>query len=64
MAQCVKDLALLQLWHRFQLPALTQSLAHELPYVTAVAEEKMNKQTKTTELQRQIYNHGGRLLTC
>ena len=47
--QCVKDPALLWLWHRLAAVALIVPLAWELPYAAGVTlkKSKTNKQTKT-----------------
>ena len=42
--QWVKDLALLQLWHRVAAPAQVRSLAQEVPYALGVAEKEEKKE--------------------
>ena len=46
LAQWVKDLALLWLWHRLVATAPTQHLAWEPPHASGVALKQTNKQTK------------------
>ena len=43
LAQCVKDLVLLWLWHRPVATALIQALAWEPPYVAGAAPQKNKK---------------------
>ena len=46
VAQRVKDLVLLQLWHRLQLKLRLNSLAQELPYATGVAKKGKKKKSE------------------
>ena len=52
MAQQVKDLVLLQLWHRSQLAAQVQSLAWKLPHATDAAPPPKKKNLRKEKKKR------------
>ena len=55
LAQVVKDLVLLWLWHRASDEALIQHLAQELPYATS---EAIKRKNKTKQPKAWIINYG------